>query len=149
MSDDKKTDGKGPGGPAAGSAVNKAASRPAVPAEVKTETRGRKTAAEIKLENTLDNLLRPENVGHLVSVPFDISQAMTGSSTFELTNDERAVLASTGAAALKEVGITDTKWLSLGIFGMALLNIYGTKFAAFRREQKEKAKHDNAADKKA
>lgn len=144
MANDKEKDSKTPGDIPGGSAIGKARASVAGSPEVVKDPRGRKSKAQAEAEKTLDSLLTPDNVRHIVALPFDLAYASTGSDVWELSPEEEKTLAVSGAACLKEFGISDPKWLSISFFAIALLKIGGAKWAAYSREQKEKKKTDEA-----
>lgn len=104
------------------------------------ETRGRKTIAEKKRDEVIDSLYTPENLEGLVTLPFELRHAMTGWDGFELTSEEKHILAVTGVPVAKAFMDTDPKWIALTIFSITLLKLFGARelaYAAYRKEQKK------------
>lgn len=101
---------------------------------------GRPSKAATEQKAAVEILITPESVGETVGMIFDVPEIMTGWEGWALEEDEKKLLGTHGAIALKPFITFDTKWLAVGIFGISFLKVITTKSLAYRQVKKEQAK---------
>lgn len=91
-------------------------------------------------EEQFRKLYSPELWGKILSSPADGLAAISGDKTWEVSENERQTLGEAGSIAASCFAVTDPKYLALTMLGIALIDVYGMRFAKLYADKKAEAK---------
>lgn len=93
-------------------------------------------------------LYDPKIWSKALSAPADTAAALTGKARWELKEEERELLGSTGSLAASCFAVTDPRWLVLGLGLITLIDVYGVRLALELAERKAAAKEPKTVNDK-